>query len=156
MLGTVCSRGHAWDHIVLSSWRMFYVINIQIFWDLVLYCVVSSSRCFKLWCLHLRGLNILWNVTSANPVTQCHVPEYLNLQQHFYGNFKCCIVHNVCAWTVWYVEVIECIRKPEFTPVALLKIFTCITAVISASFYCKLKKNSTEHYCMIVADWYTE
>jgi len=66
--------------------------------------------------------------------THCHIPEHVNHEQNFCGNFTCCIVHDVYASTVLYMEV-KLVQKPEFTFLALWKIFICITSVISIVYY---------------------
>jgi hypothetical protein len=44
MLRTVNGLVYARDPIVFNLRQTFYVMNIHVFWDLALYCVVSSSN----------------------------------------------------------------------------------------------------------------
>lgn len=54
----------------------------------------------------LSSINFVQLVRNYSPShTHCHIPECLNHEQNLCGNFTCCIVHDVYASAVLYMEV---------------------------------------------------
>jgi len=49
--------------------------TIQVFWAVALRHLASRSKCFK-------DTTVLCNTMTTHPVTECHIPENLNPQQH--------------------------------------------------------------------------
>jgi hypothetical protein len=101
----------------------------------------------------LSSINFVQLVRNYSPShTHCHIPECLNHEQNFCGNFKCCIVHDVYASAVLYMEV-KHVQKPEFTFLALWKSFICIASVISILYYWEFE--NIEH-TIIALRWQTD
>jgi hypothetical protein len=101
----------------------------------------------------MSSINYVWLDRNYKPShTHCHIPEHVNHEQNFCGNFTCCIVHDVYASAVLYMEV-KLVQKPEFTFLALWKIFICITSVISIAYYWELENIA---HNIIAFHWQTD
>jgi hypothetical protein len=101
----------------------------------------------------LSSISFVQLVRNYSPSpTHCHIPQHLNHEQNFCGNFTCCIVHDVYSSTVLYMEV-KHVQKPEFTFLALWKIFICNTTVISILYYWELENIA---HNIIAFHWQTD
>jgi hypothetical protein len=136
MLKAVSGRGHVWDQIMLSWWQTFCVRNIQcsgmchciVTWVVLVVSKGGSVCIFRGW----RSSEISG---TTNWVTQCDVPEQLNLATSLWEHifmfsdflfWKSC--HLWDCWKMWS-------HKPQMAS----QYGTCVLCAWSAKDTCTYK-----------------
>ena len=146
----VSGWGYSKDEIMLCLWPFYVMMIIQVFWDMVLYCEMSSSLYVKgLYSLHYKGGKVPENDWNCMPINTLLHSRRLESQSHWCQNLDSCILLDVYNYTAWYMEVKPLQKSDNF--VHSLGSADFHLHYFCILFYYKLTKICT-HYCILLAD----